>query len=342
MIANADMIEELKWESRGIFFDEMPVYQAREDDLDKEKIKHFLLSRRSADVEKNLKTKKKIVDAVLEEAMYSYKIMTKEHGHAYPTVLGILLFGKDPQFFFSEARIMCNHFSGIAMSPSVVASKECLGTLDEQFQTAYNFVMSRLNRVWEIKGPRREEQLEIPQQAIREMIMNSIIHRNYHIPGPNKIAIFDNRIEIFSQGSFPAPVGKNLRAGFTYLRNTMICKIFREMGLIENFGFGFIFTFSSYEKAGLKDPEIIEGENFIKCILPRRTQSNVRSLSTTEPIISQKILNLLETTSEISVSDVMNMVHLTRQTATRKLAELVKKKLLVRHGKGRGVKYSKD
>ncbi len=334
--ANDNIIEELKLDSRGIPFDSTPMYQAKEDDLDLEKIRKFIASRKSAETGKSS-------EPSLNEAMLSYRIIAKEHERYYPTVCGILLFGKNPQHFFPEARIMCNHFFGNEMSKEVVTSKECLGTLDEQLHTAYNFVLNSLYKSWKIIGVLREEQWEIPVQAVRELVMNAIIHRNYHIPGPNKIAIFDNRIEIFSQGSFPGPMGQNLKAGFTYIRNVGICKILREMGLIESFGIGFITTFSEYEKAGLRAPDIIEGENFIKCILPRRTADNVLVAPGTDAIPNdlRSIIDLFLTTTEITVSDVIQMFHLSRPTATRKLSKLIELGLIQKIGRGRGVRYIK-
>lgn len=331
--ANDDMIEELKWSARGISFDTMPVYQASLDDLDNEKIKEFLALRKSSNNNVHISPK------TLEEAMNAYRITTNEVNNSYPTTCGILLFGKNPQYFFPEARIICNHFPGIELGSEVIASKECLGTLDEQFKAAYNFVLGCLNQSWKITGPQRVDRFEIPDQAVREIIMNAVIHRNYHIPSPNKIAIFDNRIEIFSPGVFPGPIAQNLRSGFTYLRNTAICKIFREMGLIENFGIGFITTFTSYEKEGLKAPDIIEGENFIKCILPRRVPQNMIVRGKTVDEDFEAILDLFSNTTEISVADLINVLHFSRPTATRKLSEMVKKGLLKKIGKGRGVHY---
>jgi ATP-dependent DNA helicase RecG len=261
--ANEEMITEIQWNTRGISFDTMPVYQANEDDLDKTKINDFLSSRKNAS------------KAKLEDALPAYCITTKDQAHIYPTVGGMLLFGKNPQTFYPEARIMCNHFQGVSIGSEVIASRECMGTLDEQFGAACNFIFGCLNKSWKIVGMHRIESLEVLEQSIRAMVMNAVIHRKYHMPSPTKIAIFDNRIEIFSPGVFPRPLDKNLRAGFTHLRNGTICKIFREMGLIENFGLGFITTFAGYEKAGLKAPEVIEGDHWIKCILPRRVPENL-------------------------------------------------------------------
>jgi len=335
--ANKDMIEELKWDSRGLSFDTMPVYRATEDDLDIAKIERFLATRKSA------QSGQTAYDSI-HKAMLAYDIMAREQDHYYPTTCGILLFGKNPQRFFSEARIMCNNFPGITLEREIIASKECMGTLEEQFQAAYHFVLNQLYTSSKLVGVYRVEKLEIPAIAIREIIMNAVIHRNYHIPGPGKIAVFKNRIEIFSPGSFEGPVLHNLKGGFTYLRNPAICKIFREMGLIENFGFGFIDTFASYEKEKLKAPEIIEGENYVKCILPRKTTENKIKRSKTATSLSDvqlQILNLFMSATDISVSNVINSLHLTRPTATRNLAQLVQKKVIRKIGKGRGMRYAK-
>ncbi len=333
--ATSDLIEELKWFSRGISFDCMPVYQASESDLDIEKFEFFLSTRKSAQQSAEIK------GFSTRDAMISYRVMVQDHNHYFPTVCGILLFGKNPQYFFPEARAVCNHFSGISVGNEVIASQECLGTLDNQFRMANNFIVRQLHHSWKIVGVLRTEELEIPKEAVREILMNAIIHRNYHIAGPNKIAIFDNRVEIFSQGSFPGPIGKNLKAGFTCLRNSAICKILREMGLIENFGLGFILTFAGYEKAGIKSPEIIEGENFIKCILPRKTPENMHARSGMDKDFLA-ILNLFDTINEVSVADLIQHLHLSRPTATRRLARLSAEGSIKKIGSGRGVRYVKN
>jgi len=334
--AKEDTIQELNWNSRNISFDTMPVYQAKEDDLDIEKIKKFLAMRKNAE---------HATFPSLEQAMLSYQIITKEQLHNYPTVCGILLFGKSPQFFFPEARIMCNYFSGTDMTNPVIASKECLGTLDEQLHQARDFIVSQLYTSWKIVGVFREEKLELPEVAIREILINAIIHRNYHMPSPGKIAIFRNRIEIFSPGNFPGSLSleQSIKGGLTYLRNQAICKIFREMNLIESYGLGFLKTFSSYEQAGIKAPEVIEGVGFIKCILPRGIPENMikRSSKQELKLEHQHILRLFDNITEVAAADIIKAIGLTRQTATRRLTELVKTGYLKQIGKGRGVRYIK-
>ncbi len=327
--ANADIIEELKWRSRGLSYDTMPVYHAILKDLDLDKFKKFLALRKS-----DRKGKKNIDDLLL-----SYHLITHEHAHTYPTVAGILLFGKDPQHFFSEAFIICTHFSGIE-GRNAIAARDCTGTLSEQFDDAYDFVLSRLNVSFTITGPRRKERREIPEVAVREMIINAIIHRNYHINSPTKIAIYENRIEIFSPGTFPGSLDvHNLKMGITYIRNKAITKVFREMGYIEKLGTGFIALFESYEKYRLPAPEIIEGANFIKCILPRPSARVPLLKAKSEQDELQSIVNLFAVTTQLSIKEIAENVHMSRATVGRRLTELVKQRVLGKRGKGKGTRY---
>jgi ATP-dependent DNA helicase RecG len=325
--ATADMIEELKWQSRGRSFDKMPVYHGKEEDLDQRKILEFLQLRKASKAK-----------SASRELLTSYHLIIEEHSSIYPTVGGILLFGKNPQKFFSEAMILCTHFSGTS-GRKALASIDCTGTLFEQFERAYDFVLSRLSRSFVIQGPRRQEELEIPEAAIREILLNALVHRNYHIQGPTKIAIYDNRLEIFSPGVFPGPLDtKNLKMGLTYIRNNTICKIFREAGYIEKLGSGFITLFESYEKKHLRSPEVIEGENFIKCLLPRGAASSALPKDKND---TQSIIALFEIAEEISISDVMHALKLSRPTAGRRLAELTQKGILKQIGKGKATRYRK-
>jgi ATP-dependent DNA helicase RecG len=320
--ATIDLIDELKWQAHGKSFDCLPVYRTSEDDLDHQKIEEFLETRKDRDSKK-----------ITKDALMSYYLVIQEHQHTYATTAGILLFGKRPQHFFTEAMIICSHFKGTE-GREAIASVDCVGTLFEQFETAYEFILSRLSKSFVIKGPRREETLEIPPEAIREALLNLLVHRNYHYSSPGKIAIYRDRIEFFSPGIFSNPtIVNNLQSGFSYIRNVAICKVFREADYIEKIGSGFITIFNSYKKWELKTPSVIEGEGFVKCILPRiKAQAEeIDDLSL--------IMDLFETTNEINISDVMSRLKLARATAGRKLNALVKKSLIRKKGKGRGSSY---
>jgi ATP-dependent DNA helicase RecG len=161
---------------------------------DKNKILDFLNSRKAPRV-----------NTITPQILSSYDLIIEEHSAIYSTVGGCLLFGKNPQKFLSESTILCTHFSGIT-GREALRSIECTGTLFEQFYMAHHFIVSRLSKSFSIGKIKRQEELEIPESAIREILVNAVIHRNYHIEAPTTIAIYDNRIEIFSPGVFPGPL----------------------------------------------------------------------------------------------------------------------------------------
>lgn len=322
--ATTPLIQELQWQSRGIDFEALPTYRATQENLDIDAIKDFLNNRKN-----HGKTNYN------QETLLAYNLITHEQTKIFPTVAGLLLFGRNPQKDFSEAMIICTHFQGIA-GREAIASIDCEGTLFSQFKQAYAFITHRLYRSFTIKKLKRKEKLEIPAEAIREALLNMIVHRNYHLKSPAKIAIYDNRIEFFSPGQFPGPMNlQNLCAGITYLRNPIICKIMREAKYIEKLGTGFITIFNSYAKRGLKTPQVIEGENYVKCILPRET-TNEKSMIANEP---NKLLQLFTTQLEISVQDVVRHLSISRATAVRQLNKLIENNKIERIGQTKSVRY---
>ena len=326
VMATGEIIEELRWQSMGIDFESIPVYKADKNDLDLKKINLFLTDRKNHG-------KSKISEHILQ----SYDLIKSEHSKVYPTVNGILLFGKRPQKYFSEAMIILSHFKGIS-GRDTIATIDCENTIFEQFDQAYSFILSRLSKSFTITGPKRKEKLEIPKLAIREALLNAIVHRNYHIKAPIKIAIYDNRIEFFSPGQFPGPLNlNNLKEGITYLRNSNICKVFREAGYIEKLGTGFITIFEEYEKSGLEEPTVLEGTNYIKCILPR--EHKVKSTQDLDDY--SKIMNMFKTMDKISANDVAICLAISKSSAIRRLKELMNSKKIKRAGSARAIKYSK-
>lgn len=322
--ADADIIEELKWQSRGISYDQLPLYHATLDNLDSTKIQYFLDHRRNG-----------VTSLLSEDVLRSYEIIKKEHTTDYATIAGMLLFGKSPQQFLSEAYILCCHFSDFK-DREAIASRTCKGTLFEQFDESFDFIMQRIDKSFKIEKRKREEHWEIPPIAIREVLMNTILHRNYHINAPIKISIYSDRIEFCSPGGLPGPIDTaELESGITYVRNTSIAKVLWEAQYIEKMGSGFITLFKSYRKEGLRPPEVIEGTNFVKCILPR-----VHSDAIQEDI-EGLILNLFKISDEISIAEIIRQLNIPRTSAGRALNKLIESGKLARHGKGPKTKYQR-
>jgi ATP-dependent DNA helicase RecG len=318
------MLQELQWRSMGRYLDEMPIYSATLEELDLKAFEDFLRDRRTH-----------VNQSDAAELLYHYEIMTKEHGRSYPTMGGLLLFGKDPQRFLSESFVICTHFSGTS-GRNVVATRDCVGPLLQQYKDCMAFIVSRLNKKFHIVGGgKRNEFLEIPQEAVREIVINALIHRNYLIPGPTKIAIYDDRLEIFSPGNFPGPIKvDHLSLGVSYVRNKIIARVFREMGLVEKLGSGFLTLFTSYEENNLPVPAVVEGTGFVKCVLPRPG-------ITPQPIMEKSLLHLFYKKSEVTIPDAMKFLEASRATASRELKQLVDQGFVTKIGKGPSTRYIK-
>lgn len=326
MLATPDIIYELQWLKQCKFLDEIPV-QGADDDVNLVSFKKILSER------KQLNNKGDTV-----EMLYHYDILKKNKGHVYPTVGGILLFGKRPEKFFPEAFIICTHFSG-TLGRDAIATKDCVGNLFQQYKDTIAFILSRLNRSFKIEGTgTRDEQLELPPEAIREAVLNAIIHRNYQIAGAIKISIYDDRLEIFSPGNFPGPIlADNVDIGVTYIRNSIISRVFRDMGYVEKLGSGFITIFESYAKWHLPKPVIIEGAGFVKCILPR-VSAHVPKIHKDD---TEELMKIFLIKDEITAQDVMQMLSVSRATASRMLTKFTELGLVERLGKGVATRYRK-
>ena len=319
--ANAEMIEELKWQSRGRSYDQLPLYQSSPSDLDRDAVSTFLKSRPG-------RAKVQVLDRILR----SYDLVAKDQSREYATIGGMLLFGRRPQDFVSEAFVIATHFSGKS-GRRALATRDCTGTLFSQFEDAFSFITSRLTKSYAILGRRRVEKLEIPGEAIREVLVNALVHRSYAISGPTKIALYDDRLEVFSPGLFPGPMSTDdLESGITYIRNITIAKVMREAGYVEKLGTGFITLYDSYRKAGLKRPVVIEGENFVKCILPRVHEAGLEG--------EESLMGLFSRLSEVSVKDVQEYLSISKASAGRRLSELLEKGLIKRMGRGPRTRYS--
>ena len=115
----------------------------------------------------------------------------------------------------------------------------------------------------------------------------------------------------------------------------VICKVFREAQYIEKLGSGLISAFDSYAEKGLPNPEVINGENFVKCILPRKSMVSAHA-DDLEPI-----LRLFISADMLAISDIMKATRLPRTTLARKLNKLVSMGQLEVTGTGKGTRYKK-
>jgi ATP-dependent DNA helicase RecG len=163
-----------------------------------------------------------------------------ERDQIFPTNAGILLQSKKHrEIVFKYAHINCARFKGNNMD--VILDQY---TADEpiflQPEAVMKFVMRNIAKSSEIGLVYRENRWEYPLNAIREAVINAVIHRDYSITGSDiKVAIFDDRLEITSPGSLPAVFDiLNIYDNPSEIRNKILAPIFKELDLIEQWGNG--------------------------------------------------------------------------------------------------------
>lgn len=314
--ASAEYIEELMRENKRTHFDEEAVH------ADIEILSPTLL--------KTLFSKIDNSRLLAEKIITPSSTQTKKY---YPTVTGILAFSSTPEQYLPEALIHCSRFAGID-GRNIIQSEEIGGALEQQIETSFTLVKSWLMRDYKLFGAKLKGQSIVPEIALREAIINAAIHRKYWIPGAIKIALYDNRLEIFSPGNFPGLLDLNqLGDGTTYLRNPNLARLARRLGLIEKLGTGIRLMFESCAHANLAKPIFVEGADSVKVIFT--------FLPAEHPYISDedKLLALFKIRKQIKLSEVEKYLGISRNTATRKLNLLIKAGKIRRKGRGPAVQY---
>lgn len=110
-------------------------------------------------------------------------------------------------------------------------------------------------------GIYRQDVYEIPPDAIRELIINAVVHRSYLDHGTIQVAVYDNRLEITSPGKLPmGQTMERMKEGYSKIRNEALAHAFSYMNLIEHWGSGIPRIIGKVKKAGLREPEFIGGE----------------------------------------------------------------------------------
>ena len=122
-----------------------------------------------------------------------------------------------------------------------------------------------------IVGIYRQDVYEIPPDAIRELIINAMVHRSYLDHGTIQVAVYDNRLEITSPGKLPmGQTMERMKEGYSKIRNEALAHAFAYMNLIKHWGSGIPRIIDKVKAAGLQEPEFIGGEVDLRINIYRR------------------------------------------------------------------------
>lgn len=176
-----------------------------------------------------------------------------------PTVGGILLFGKDRLAHFPDAWLRVGCFASTDKS-RIVDSANLTGYPALVVDEALHFVRRNTRHGIEVTGARHRILTDFPEVALREAIVNAIVHADYAQRGsPLRLALFQDRIEVENPGNLPPGLTiEDIRRGVSKLRNRVVGRTFHELGLIEQWGSGIQRMTEACRQAGIADPELEE------------------------------------------------------------------------------------
>lgn len=145
-----------------------------------------------------------------------------QNGH--PNLTGILLFGTYPERHLPAFTVKAVVFPGKDLhSTRYVDSEDINGQLTHQYQRSISFIKRNLHHIQGNKSFNSIGDLEIPEDALEEILVNAFVHRDYFINAPIKIFIFSDRIEITSPGHLPNHLTlEHIRYGLSNMRNPML------------------------------------------------------------------------------------------------------------------------
>ena len=190
------------------------------------------------------------------QQLRSWGVLIERDGKDYPSNDFTILTGCGGLHVATQ----CGVFKGTTKAV-FVDRREYTGPLWEQIDEAFQFVLRNIHLGATIVGIYRQDIYEIPPDAIRELIINAMVHRSYLDHGTIQVAVYDNRLEITSPGKLPmGQTMERMKEGYSKIRNEALAHAFAYMNLIEHWGSGIPRIIDKVKAAGLREPEFIGGE----------------------------------------------------------------------------------
>ena len=288
-------------------------------------------------------------DNSLDDVLLRRGCLVMVNGEIKPTYAALLLFGKHPQQWLTSATIMAAKFPGTAFSDSFI-KQEISGNLSQQIQQAETFVRNNLRSSVRLVGLTREETPEYPREAIREIIVNAVAHRDYNLIGDGiHINFYSDRLEIQSPGKLPGPINLDNLLVSRFSRNPVIAQVLSDLGYVERLGYGLTRVISTINQNALPEPKFEEvGVNF-RVTLYNDLVDDFRDIQTvtSDDFITYRLnprqelaVGYLITHERITNRNYQELCpNVSTETLRRDLVDLVQKGLLIKVGHRKATYY---
>ena len=232
--------------------------------------------------------------------------------------------------------------------------REFTGSLMQQMKEVYDFIDFRNQTRATIEKLYRVDVRDYPEVAVREALLNLLVHRDYSFSASAFISIYTDRIEFVSIGGLmPGIELEDVMIGISVCRNQDLANVFYRLHLIEAYGTGMSKIMKAYE--GMQEKPTIETtKNAFKIILPNinakyetkkaavKTECDTQITVKVEKQLSDgedKILEYVRIHGAITKNNVIELLEVSASTAARVIRKMVKANLLKQNGKARNTHY---
>jgi ATP-dependent DNA helicase RecG len=258
------------------------------------------------------------------------RLVTEHQGRKVPTVGGVILFGDERERHFPDAWIQAGRFAGMDRS-RILDRAEIRSIPVHGVEEAIAFVQKHSWHGAEIGAVRRTDRWSVPPEAVREAVINAVVHTDYAQRGaPIRLSIFDDRLEIENPGLLPFGLTiEDLPHGVSKLRNRVIGRVFHALGLIEQWGSGIQRMTAACRAAGLGSPVFEELATRFRVTIPT-TRVGPAVVDDTD----QAILENLGGGHGRATSEIAAAIGLSPRATRTRLARLVGRGLVREIGTG--------
>ena len=336
---NADWtaLDELSNRGRHVYYDELPFTSLKVEASDIKYLCKDFSERAERKITKNeLKNLNLFTGVKQNVATNAYAILLGKHDYT--------------------SRIQCARFRG-SERVDFLDKKEYEGSLCEQIDGAYKFVLNYLSMSVEIDGIVRKERYELPPKAIRELIINAVIHRNYQMSSSVQVAVYDDRVEISSPGSIYGSLTlEEALSGRSSVRNRTLARTLEKIDVVEGWGTGFKRIFSQCDEYGVARPEFLEIGDMLRVNFYRpsytkngdksgdktaiNSENGDKSGDKTAMKFKEKILDYLKNNKEARSQELSLCIGLKISRTKVYISELVEEGKIVANGANKNRTYS--
>ena len=282
-----------------------------------------------------------------EAAANAFRKYGVQFGKEKYRVLGITQ--KNDDLFTNLALIIsdqCAHTTKIAVfgdeSNTVFKdNKEFGGSVFTQLEDTYNYLMLCNRTEASFKGLERIEKQDYPEEALREALLNALVHRDYSFSGSIIINVNDKRMEFISIGGLlPGLSTDDIRIGISQPRNKNLAEMFHRLRLIESYGTGIRRIYKLYENCSVQ-PMIETSPNAFKMILPNMNavpDGGTRQEAAITPQM-QKVLSYISEHGQITDAAVQSILGVKKTRAFELMKQMRSMELVQMTGRGAEKKY---